>query len=84
MNVDLFDGDSGSFKGTTVVPLQLRGDWQQVNAVLSSFGIRNGYVRVRAPAGAFQPFLVYGVVNDGAAPGQGTGDGSYLAMTAVK
>ena len=84
MIVDFFDGDSGLFRGTSVVPLQLRGDWQQVNAVLSPFGIRNGYVRVRAPAGNFQPFLVYGVVNDGAAPGQGTGDGSYLAMTAAK
>ncbi|HEX5854302.1 MAG TPA: PQQ-dependent sugar dehydrogenase [Thermoanaerobaculia bacterium] len=84
MTVDFFDGDSGLFKGTSIVPLQLRGDWKQVNSVLSSFGIRNGYVRVRAPAGNFQPFLAYGVVNDGAVPGQGTGDGSYLAMTSVK
>jgi hypothetical protein len=84
MTVDFFDGDSGLFRGTTVVPLQLRGDWQQVNSALSSFGIRNGYVRIRAPAGNNQPFLVYGVVNDGAVPGQGTGDGSYLAMTSVK
>jgi hypothetical protein len=84
MTVDLFDGDSGLFKGTTVVPLQLRGDWQQVNSVLSSFGIRNGYVRVRAPAGNSKPFLSYGVVNDGAVPGQGTGDGSYLGMAGAK
>jgi hypothetical protein len=84
MTVEFFDGDSGLFRGTTVVPLQLRGDWQQVNSVLSSFGIRNGYVRVRAPAGNFQPFLIYGVVNDGAVPGEGTGDGSYLGMSSVK
>ncbi len=84
MSLDYFDGDSGLLRGTSIVPLQLRGDWQQVNAALSAFGIRNGYVRVRAPAGNFQPFLVYGVVNDGAVPGQGTGDGSYLAMTSVK
>jgi hypothetical protein len=84
MSVDVFDGDSGLFKGTTIVPLQLRGDWQQVNSALSAFGIRNGYVRVRAPAGNYQPFLVYGVVNDGAVPGQGTGDGSYLGMSSVK
>jgi hypothetical protein len=84
MSVDIFDGDSGLFKGTTIVPLQLRGDWQQVNSVLSSFGIRNGYVRVRAPAGNYQPFLTYGVVNDGAVPGQGTGDGSYLGMASAK
>ena len=84
MTVDFFDGDSGLFKGTTIVPLQLRGDWQQVNSVLSSFGIRNGYVRVRTPAGVSQPFLSYGVVNDGAVPGQGTGDGSYLGMASPK
>ena len=84
MSVDFFDGDSGLFSGTSIVPLQLRGDWRQVNSVLSSFGIRNGYVRVRAPAGNYQPFLVYGIVNDGAVPGQGTGDGSYLAMTPGK
>jgi glucose/arabinose dehydrogenase len=84
MTVDLFDGDSGLLEGTSLVPLQLRGDWQQVNSVLSVFGVRNGYARVRAPAGNSQPFLVYGVVNDGAAPGQGTGDGSYLSMTSVK
>jgi hypothetical protein len=84
VNVDFFDGDSGLFRGTSVVLLQFRGDWRQVNAALSSFGIRNGYVRVRAPAGNYQPFLVYGVVNDGAVPGQGTGDGSYLGMSGVK
>ena len=51
--------------------------------MLSSFGIRNGYIRVRAPAG--NPCLfVYGIVNDGAVPGQGTGDGSYLSMAGVK
>jgi glucose/arabinose dehydrogenase len=82
MTVDFFDGDSGLLRGTSVVPLVFAGgDWQQVNAALSSFGIRNGYVRVRGPGGAF---LVYGVVNDGATPGQGTGDGSYLGMAPAK
>ena len=84
MTVDFFDGDSGLFRGTSVVPLQLRGDWQQVNSVLSTYGIRNGYVRVRAPAGNYQPFLIYGIVNDGAVPGEGTGDGSYLGMAGLK
>jgi glucose/arabinose dehydrogenase len=85
MTVDFFDGDSGLFRGTSVVPLMLAGgDWQQVNSVLSSFGIRNGYVRIRALAGNYQPFLVYGIVNDGAVPGQGTGDGSYLGMASAK
>ncbi|MEO8586140.1 MAG: PQQ-dependent sugar dehydrogenase [Acidobacteriota bacterium] len=83
--VDFFDGDFGLLRGSSVVSLYDRlSDWQQLNSALASFGIRNGYVRVRAPAGNYQPFLVYGVVNDGAAPGQGTGDGSYLGMSPVK
>ena len=81
-SIDFFDGDSGVLRGTSTVSLQLQGpDWRQVNSALASSGIRNGYVRVRAPAGNYQPFFVYGVVNDGAAPGQGTGDGTYVAMT---
>ena len=43
------------------------------DSILSGVGVRNGYVWV----GANGPFLAYGVVNDGAVPGQGTGDGSY-------
>ncbi len=82
--VDLFDGDSGLLGGSTVVRLYTSQDWGQVNSPLYPFGIRNGYARVRAPAPNVQPFVAYGVVNDGAAPGQGTGDGSYLGMTSVK
>ena len=82
--VDFFDGDSGLLGGSTVIRLYTSQDWGQLNAPLSSFGIRNGYARVRAPAPNVQPFLAYGVVNDGAVPGQGTGDGSYLSMTSVK
>jgi glucose/arabinose dehydrogenase len=83
LSVDFFDGDSGVLRGSRSVTLVAASlDWLQLNAPLSSFGIRNGYVRVRAPAGNPWQFFAYGVVNDGAGPGQGTGDGSYLAMTA--
>ncbi len=85
LSVDFFDADSGVLRGSRSVSFVAASrDWLQLNSALSSFGIRNGYARVRAPAGNPYPFFVYGVVNDGAAPGQGTGDGSYLAMTAVK
>ncbi len=84
LSLDFFDGETGNLAGTRVVSL-IRSfpDWIQLNSALSAFGIRNGYVRVRAPAGNLDPFIVYGVVNDGAVPGQGTGDGSYMAMTSV-
>jgi glucose/arabinose dehydrogenase len=82
LSVDFFDGDSGVLSGSRSVSLVAASlDWLQLNSALSSFGIRNGYVRVRAPAGNPWAFITYGVVNDGAVPGQGTGDGSYVAMT---
>ena len=81
LSLDVFDGESGVLAGTiTASPIF---GWTQVNSVLSSFGLRNGFIRVRATSG-FRPFFAYGVVNDGAVPGQGTGDGSYLAMTSAK
>jgi hypothetical protein len=40
-------------------------------------------VKVSRVAGSAS-FLAYGVVNDGANPGDGTGDGSFLAMAGVK
>lgn len=83
LSVDFFDGDSGVLRGSRSVALVAASlDWLQLNSPLSSFGIRNGYVRVRAPAGNPWRFFAYGVVNDGAGPGQGTGDGSYVAMAA--
>jgi glucose/arabinose dehydrogenase len=85
LSLDFFDGDSGVLRGIRTVSLVAASlDWQQLNSALSSLGIRNGYVRVRAPAGNPWPFFAYGVVNDGAVPGAGTGDGSYLAMVPAK
>jgi glucose/arabinose dehydrogenase len=85
LSLDFFDGDSGVLRGTGAVSLVAASlDWRQLNSALSTFGIRNGYVRVRAPAGNPWPFFAYGVVNDGAVPGAGTGDGSYVPMTVVR
>jgi glucose/arabinose dehydrogenase len=83
LSVDFFDGDTGLPVGTREVSLDRTvPDWTQLNSPLSVLGVRNGYARVRAPAGNLDPFFVYGVVNDGAGPGQGTGDGSYVTMAA--
>ncbi len=85
LSLDFFDGDSGALRGTRTVLLDWSFlDWKQLNSPLSDLGIRNGYVRVRASATNADPFFAYGVVNDGALPGQGTGDGSYLGMAGVK
>ena len=80
--VDVFDADTATMAGT-LGPFNLfaRGlFWTQVNSILGTFGVRNGYARIRRTSGN-PNFLAYGVVNDGAVPGQGTGDGSYVAMT---
>lgn len=58
------------------------GGWHQEALDISRLG-QNGTVRVRKEAGN-GPFAAYGVVNDGAKPGQRTGDGSYLPMVAVR
>ncbi|MBK8594652.1 MAG: hypothetical protein IPP07_20740 [Holophagales bacterium] len=51
----------------------------QIGKVLSALapGTMQGYVRVRRVRGT-NPFLVYGVVNDGAEPGERSGDGAFL------
>lgn len=85
LSMDFFDGDTGLFKGTRAITLDASfADWKQLNSPLSDLGIRNGYVRIRANAGNADPFFAYGIVNDGAVPGQGTGDGSYLGMASAK
>jgi hypothetical protein len=78
LKVDVYDGDTGQLAGSTSPATLGPGGWSQLNAVLASFNVSNGYVHVSRLAGADR-FLVYGVVNDGGAPGQGTSDGSYVA-----
>ena len=53
--------------------------WQQINSILANHapGATQGYVRIKQSRGN-NPFLVYGVVNDGGAPGERSGDGAYL------
>ena len=55
----------------TVDPL----GWLQINGILLNW--RQGYVQVRKVTGN-NPFVTYGVINDGGAPGERSGDGTYL------
>jgi hypothetical protein len=52
----------------------------QVNAVLAGTAARSGYARIAKRSGSGR-FVAYGILNDGTAPGLGTGDGSYLGMS---
>jgi hypothetical protein len=83
-SADVFDGGTGLLAGSADIYLSFDSygpDWKQLNAVLSAFGISNGYARVSAPDTRNIPFLAYGVVNDGAVPGAGTSDGSFIPMS---
>jgi Zn-dependent metalloprotease len=55
------------------------GQWVQINSILANYaaGTTSGYAVVTRTSSE-EPFILYGVVNDGAAPGQRTGDGAFL------
>ena len=77
--IEIYDGDTGRLVSTiTTQPLPDRR-WRQINGLLANYGrgTTQGYVRVRKTSGN-NPFLAYGVVNDGGAPGQRSGDGAYV------
>ena len=78
-DLEIYDGDTGRLVRTvSTQPLPARR-WRQINAVLADHarGTTQGYVRIRKTSGN-NPFLAYGVVNDGGAPGQRSGDGAYV------
>ena len=76
--LDIYDGETGALVKTitrTVPP----GHWHQINGILGNHApeTTQGYVRIRRFSGT-DPFLAYGVINDGSAPGERSGDGAYL------
>ena len=78
-SLEIYDGRTGRRVNTvTGIRVRARG-WRQINGILGSYapGTSQGYVRVRKTSGN-NPFLAYGVVNDGGAPGQRSGDGAYV------
>ena len=78
-SLDIYDGDTGRLVRTiTTQPLPARR-WRQINTILADHarGTTQGYIQVRQISGN-NPFLAYGVVNDGGAPGQRSGDGAYV------
>ncbi|MDE2664831.1 MAG: S8 family serine peptidase [Acidobacteriota bacterium] len=78
-DLDIYDGDTGRLVRTiTTRPLRSRY-WRQFNSILANHApaTTQGYVRIRKTSGN-NPFLAYGVVNDGGAPGHRSGDGAYV------
>ena len=78
-HLEIYDGDTGMLVQTMVTkPIPARG-WHQIDGILLRAGpeTRQGYIRIEKVSGE-NPFLAYGVVNDGGSPGQRSGDGAYL------
>ena len=77
--IDIYDGDRGMLVTTiTGRTVPARG-WRQINSILRDYaqGTTQGYVRIRKISG-YNPFLAYGVINDGGSPGERSGDGAYI------
>ena len=78
-HLEIYDGETGLLAETVVTkPIPARR-WHQIDGILRRSGpeTRQGYIRIEKVSGE-NPFLAYGVVNDGGAPGERSGDGAYL------
>ena len=78
-HLEIYDGETGRLVETVVTKPVPARSWHQVNGILgrASAETRQGYIRIEKVSGE-NPFLAYGVVNDGGAPGERSGDGAYL------
>ena len=78
-SIEIYDGDSGLLVTTITGRTLPAGRWRQFDSILLNYarGTTQGYVRVRKISGN-NPFLAYGVINDGGSPGERSGDGAYI------
>ena len=78
-SLEIYDGETGMLVKTVTTKPIPAGRWHQINGILGDYapGTTQGYIRIRKISGN-NPFLAYGVVNDGGAPGERSGDGAYV------
>ena len=78
-SIEIYDGDSGLLVTTMTGRTVPARRWRQINGILLNYaqGTTQGYVRIRKISGN-NPFLAYGVINDGGSPGERSGDGAYI------
>ena len=72
--ITIYDG-SGESRPKTITRTVAARRWHQVNGILGRTG--QGYVQVRKTSGN-NPFITYGVINDGGRAGERSGDGAFL------
>ena len=78
-NLDIYDGETGMLVNTVTGITVAARHWRQIDGILDKYapGTVQGYARISKISGD-NPFLAYGIVNDGGAPGERSGDGAYL------
>ncbi|HEU0005228.1 MAG TPA: hypothetical protein VFS12_04470, partial [Terriglobia bacterium] len=77
--IELFDGATGAKVNTVEgVSVGAKG-FTQIGTILAQYaaGTTQGYAHVTRISGN-NPFIAYGVINDGASPGERTGDGAFV------
>ena len=81
LEIQFFDADQqGSAAGAPASVTLAPGQWTQLLNPLADRSVRNGWATIVRKAGS-APWVAYGVINDGGAPGQRTGDGAFFLMT---
>jgi hypothetical protein len=86
LRIEIFDGATGNkvatVEGDPTTTLAWRG-FKQIGAILKNYapGILQAYARVTRTSGQ-NGFIVYAAVNDGANPGERSGDAAFVAMDA--
>ena len=75
-HLEIYNGETGMLEETVATkPIPARG-WHQIDGILLRAGpeTRQGYIRIEKVSGA-NPFLAYGVVNDGGSRGNAAATG---------
>ncbi len=81
LQVQVMDGAAfGLPRGDPITVTLAPLEWRQLNGILRSAGVTEGWVEISRVSGS-SPWYAYGVVNDGAFPGERTGDGAYVQPT---
>ena len=78
LRIELFDGESGLGAGELVQEVP-SGQLVQIDGILlqAEGALSQGYARITRVSGT-APYYAYAVVNDGAGPGERSGDGTFV------
>ncbi|MEO6327063.1 MAG: hypothetical protein ABIT01_12755 [Thermoanaerobaculia bacterium] len=80
LELQAYDGEAGGIsRGAPLLVSLTAGQWAQPTNFFKNAGVTNGWVKVTRMSGT-APWIAYAVVNDGANPGERTGDGAYVPM----